>query len=923
MSYSRRQLEALGEMLGESVTRKEGGRIIYGGGGSSSPPSQQTQTQVVDLPDWAKPTAERTLAKTEALTTDRPFRSFAGQYDQAGNQIGFDASKVVAGFQPMQREAFRQAGQLQPSAAAGMGMGLAGAAGMRALGTRYNPYQTGQFGEQAGEYMSPFIQQALEPQMREARRQSEIQRNMDQAQAVSRGAFGGSRQAIVEAERQRNLGTQLGDIQSRGLQSAFDQARQQFNTEQQLREQSRQYGAGLGMQGLQTALSGAGQLGQLGGQQFGQQRDIIGLQSQLGSQQQQLEQARLSAAQQDFAAAQRYPYQQLEFMSNILRGTPMGSVQSMYQAQPSMANQLLGAGTSLAGAYMMGGGRFAEGGLASAYAEGGSVTDDRKVESIISKLSDAQLQQARQMAMARRDADQIQLIDRELAERAAMRAAQPAAGIDALPADNMDFADGGIVAFADGGDVERYNGQAGSLTGEVQRILRKAPHERTPEENAILVQAGQIVQSRTLGSDSGVASANTFLQNLGPSIRNYFTAGASRLSDEELAARPNAGGVMNERILRGLGVSPSAALTSPQASYSNEGRRTPVSPAAATATTPAAPAAPRADAGLGGTPEAAAARKAATPGAGAAAAPKLDLDPGKMFTDELAKLRAETRPEREMIEGLNKAREDAAKAEKADLQALNEKFADALKGRRERLDTREAALGNMKNQYAGLALLEAGAAMMTTRGNVGQAAGAGVERFSQQYAAGMDKLNAAKDKLADARDRLDDLQLNRDEMSAREIFKAESKIRDTALAGREALINHIRERDKVDRETAIKTVDQLMQVGLTQFKEASATQRANIGANATITAAGMRGAGGPAGEDKQTLNELKALQGSLQNQLKTEFNKDQRAAINAQLAQVNAAIAKMAGLSTMGAAPGAPSPGGTMSGWGKASVVNP
>ncbi len=333
-----------------------------GGGGNQA----QTQTQIVDLPDWARPTAERTLAKTEALTTDRPFKSFAGRYDAAGNQIGFDVNKVVAGFNPMQQQAFRGAGQLQPSEATGMGMGLAGAAGMRALGAQFNPYQTGQFADQAGMYMSPFIQQALEPQMREARRQSEIQRNMDQAQAVGRGAFGGSRQAIVEAERQRNLGTQLGDIQARGLQSAFDQARQQFNTEQQLREQSRQYGAGLGMQGLQTALQGAGQLGQLGGQQFGQQRDVIGLQNQLGTQQQQLEQSRLNAAQQDFAAAQRYPYQQLEFMSNILRGTPMGSVQSMYQAQPSMANQLLGAGTSLAGAYMMGGGRFAEGGSVDA-----------------------------------------------------------------------------------------------------------------------------------------------------------------------------------------------------------------------------------------------------------------------------------------------------------------------------------------------------------------------------------------------------------------------------------------------------------------------------------------------------------------------------------------------------------------------------
>ncbi len=342
-SYSRRDLYAFGEPLGECVTRKEGGRVVYGGGGGDAP-AQQTQTQVVDLPDWAKPYAQRSLAKTEALTTDRPFQT----YSQYAQQKGLDPTQV-AGFSGLQQQSFQGAQNLQPSGATDFGMGLAGAAGMRALGARFNPYQTGQFGQQAGEYMSPFIQQALQPQMREAMRASEMMRNQNQAQAVQQGAFGGSRQAIVEAERQRNLGMQLGDIQSRGLQSAFDQARQQFNTEQQMREQSRQYGAGLGMQGLQTALQSAGQLGQLGGQQFGQQKETIGLQNQLGSQQQAQEQALINTRLQDFAAQQRYPYQQLEFMSNILRGTPMGTVQTMYTPPPSPFTQMAGLGTAAVG----------------------------------------------------------------------------------------------------------------------------------------------------------------------------------------------------------------------------------------------------------------------------------------------------------------------------------------------------------------------------------------------------------------------------------------------------------------------------------------------------------------------------------------------------------------------------------------------
>jgi hypothetical protein len=365
MSYSRRELYAMGEPLGESVTRKEGGRIIYGGGGGGE--SKQTQTQIVDLPEWARGTAQKQLALTESVTdiNKNPFQT----YGDFARKKGMDPTQV-AGFQGLQNRAFEGAENLQPSGAIGAGMGLTGAAGMRALGTQYNPYATGQFGAQAGQYMDPYMQNVVGIQQREAQRASEMQRNQNQAQAVQQGAFGGSRQAIVEAERQRNLGTQMGDIQARGLQDAYSRGQQQFNTEQQLREQSRQYGAGLGMQGLQTALQSAGQLGQLGGQQFGQQKDILGLQNQFGTQQQQQEQALINARMQDFQAERRYPYQQLEFMSNVLRGTPMGTVQSLYTPQPGIGQQVLGAGTSLAGAYMMGGGKFAQGGPVNAQPAG-------------------------------------------------------------------------------------------------------------------------------------------------------------------------------------------------------------------------------------------------------------------------------------------------------------------------------------------------------------------------------------------------------------------------------------------------------------------------------------------------------------------------------------------------------------------------
>jgi hypothetical protein len=122
----------------------------------------------------------------------------------------------------------------------------------------------------AESYMSPYMQSVVAAQQREAIRASDILRNQNQAAAVRAGAYGGSRQAIIEAERQRNLGTQLGDIQATGLQQAFGQAQQQFNTEQQARlaaqQANQQAGLTVGGQNLQAAL-GVQQLGTQAGLQ--------------------------------------------------------------------------------------------------------------------------------------------------------------------------------------------------------------------------------------------------------------------------------------------------------------------------------------------------------------------------------------------------------------------------------------------------------------------------------------------------------------------------------------------------------------------------------------------------------------------------------------------------------------------------------
>ena len=92
MSYSRRQLYAFGEPLGDSVTRKEGGRVVYGDGGGGQS-SSGTTTQISELPDWAKGYAKDTLAKTGALTdiNQNPYKPY-------------EANRI-AGFSPLQQQA--------------------------------------------------------------------------------------------------------------------------------------------------------------------------------------------------------------------------------------------------------------------------------------------------------------------------------------------------------------------------------------------------------------------------------------------------------------------------------------------------------------------------------------------------------------------------------------------------------------------------------------------------------------------------------------------------------------------------------------------------------------------------------------------------------------------------------------------------
>jgi hypothetical protein len=344
MRFNDRSMALLGiPDLPADAFKKEGGKIKLHGGGGPSQPTSTTQTTTT-IPAYARPYVERMLGKAEA-TTNAPYQAYGGER--------------VADFNPLQQQAFQGAANLGPAQQLGTGTQLAGIAGLQGVGAgqQYAQQATSPGSMQA--YMSPYTDLALNPQMREAARRSAMEGQMQQAQAVQRGAFGGSRSALIEAERQRNLGQLQSDIYGRGMQTAFEQARQ-----------AQQFGADLGLRGAGMGLQAAGQLGQLGQQQFGQQEAAMRAQAGMGQQQQQQSQRALDQAYQDFLSQRGHPQQQLAFMSDILRGTPLSqSTQQMYQAPPSMFGQVAGAGLTYLGAKQAGlfgaEGGVVPGGLAS------------------------------------------------------------------------------------------------------------------------------------------------------------------------------------------------------------------------------------------------------------------------------------------------------------------------------------------------------------------------------------------------------------------------------------------------------------------------------------------------------------------------------------------------------------------------------
>ncbi len=344
------------------------------------PTTQRIET--TSLPGYVQPYFKRLLQRGEAESL-QGYTPYGGQRlsgfapDELQSQAmirGIGQSGTPQAFTQAQQTFQRQAdASLDPSYQAQ---------------TRSSQYQSPtaipdlSFQENISSFINPYQQNVIDIQKREARRQSDIAGKKIQDAATASGGLGGYREAIFQAERDRNLSQQLDDIQQRGSQAAFESAQKQLALERQFglgrfgaEQKAAQAQELLAQQAFdagerarqaqerfgQSAFDVSGRLGLSAGQNLLQagratQQDAISrasLLSDIGKQERVLRQAGLDMGYEDFIRQRDFTKDQLGFYGNLLQGVPAAPQRqvSTYEQQPGLFQTALGSGLSALGLY--------------------------------------------------------------------------------------------------------------------------------------------------------------------------------------------------------------------------------------------------------------------------------------------------------------------------------------------------------------------------------------------------------------------------------------------------------------------------------------------------------------------------------------------------------------------------------------------
>ena len=320
-----------------------------GKGSSAPPPAPESQNiNQSNLPAYAEPYLTDIMQRAQA-ESNRPYQAYEDPRVAGFTGAQTGAQQEIAGMQA--RPEFDQAAQFaQTGGTQALGFGQS-AAGLGALaadaGQQYQNQATSPAAQQA--FMSPYMQNVVDVNKQEAVRDAQITNLAGNLSAARQGTYGGARQLLAQTERERNLQQELGAIQARGQQNAFERGdkAQQYAADLGLRGlNTGLQGQQVGMQGAQQATQAGATIGDIGGAAQNNQLQRIQAQASAGQEQRGLNQQLLDQSYTDFLAQRDYPMEQLGYFSNLMRGIPvgLGSTATTYAQPPSMAQQLSGLG---------------------------------------------------------------------------------------------------------------------------------------------------------------------------------------------------------------------------------------------------------------------------------------------------------------------------------------------------------------------------------------------------------------------------------------------------------------------------------------------------------------------------------------------------------------------------------------------------
>jgi hypothetical protein len=259
------------------------------------------------LSNWAGPYVTEMLGRGQALA-NQPYQAYKGPLTAGQSSLQDDAIAGLGGL-----SAPTSMGAYTPQSFTGAG--YAAPTSQQAVDGQMGAY-TPASGNTVQQYMTPYLQGALQPQYDAANRQALIAQEAMKSQYGKAGAFGGGRQAVAGAELDRGLLDRMAGITGTGYQNAFEQAQSQFNTEQ-----------GRAMAAQQDA------------NRYG--FDVLGAQQTGGGLQRAIEAEGIAADRAQFQQERDYDKSNVLFTQSLLDGMPL-ETQTYNITQPSGIASLAG-----------------------------------------------------------------------------------------------------------------------------------------------------------------------------------------------------------------------------------------------------------------------------------------------------------------------------------------------------------------------------------------------------------------------------------------------------------------------------------------------------------------------------------------------------------------------------------------------------